>query len=145
MVTVVGFPLQICAKLPPEVENSNIWQHAVYAKDETLNSYAMQQDLLWRLLHHAFGNHFQMINVMFPLGAFSIHKCTSHVVSPTICHTRRLLLTYTEDVKTKPLCDRLADQLVGKAVESNMSAQTQVALLFVLRDKKKNKENQTKR
>lgn len=59
-------------------------------------------------------------------------------------HTRRLLLTYTEDVKTKPLCDRLADQLVGKAVESNMSAQTQVALLFVLRDKK-NKENKTKR
>lgn len=57
---------------------------------------------------------------------------------------RRLLLTYTEDVKTKPLCDRLADQLVGKAVKSNMSAQTQVALLFVLRDKKKQrKQNQT--
>lgn len=48
-------------------------------------------------------------------------------------------LTYTENVKTKSLCDRFTDQLVREAVESNMSAQTQVTLLFILRDTNKNK------
>lgn len=52
-------------------------------------------------------------------------------------------LTYTENVKTKSLCDRFTDQLVREAVESNMSAQTQVTLLFILRDTNKNKTNQT--
>lgn len=51
-------------------------------------------------------------------------------------------LTYTENVKTKSLCDRFTDQLVREAVESNMSAQTQVTLLFILRDTNKNKTNQ---
>lgn len=52
-------------------------------------------------------------------------------------------LTYTENVKTKSLCDRFTDQLVREAVESNMSAQTQVTLLFILRDTNKNKTNRT--
>lgn len=42
------------------------------------------------------------------------------------------LLTHTEDVETKPLRDRFADQLVREAVEPDMSAQVQVTLLFVL-------------
>lgn len=44
------------------------------------------------------------------------------------------VLTYAKDVKTKSLCDRFADQLMRKAVESNMAAQTQVTLLFILKD-----------
>lgn len=52
---------------------------------------------------------------------------------------RRSVLTYTEDVEAKSLCDRFTDQLVREAVKSNMSAQTEVTLLFVLRDANKNK------
>lgn len=50
-----------------------------------------------------------------------------------------LVLTYTENVKTKSLCDRFTDQLVREAVKSNMSAQTQVTLLSILTDT--NKQN----
>lgn len=50
-----------------------------------------------------------------------------------------VVLTYTENIKAKSLCDRFTDQLVREAVESNMSAQTQVTLPFILRDA--NKQN----
>lgn len=54
-----------------------------------------------------------------------------------------LTLTYAEDVKTKSLGDRFTDQLVGEAVESNMSTQRQATLLFILEDPKKTLEGQS--
>ena len=55
----------------------------------------------------------------------------------------RLVLTHTENVKTKSLCDRFTDELVREAVEPNMAAQTQVTLLFILKDTNKTKQNKT--
>lgn len=66
----------------------------------------------------------------------TVHYLTEYVTLHTYCC---LVLTYTENVKAKPLCDRFTDQLVREAVESNMAAQTQVPLLFVLTDR--NKQN----
>lgn len=42
-------------------------------------------------------------------------------------------LTYTQNVETKTLRDRFTDQLVRKAVKSNMATQAEVSLLFILR------------
>lgn len=44
------------------------------------------------------------------------------------------LLTYTQDVEAEALRDRLADQLVGEAVEAHMATKTQAAFLLVLKE-----------
>lgn len=63
-----------------------------------------------------------------------------HILSHTLHTCRRVVLTYTEDVKAKSLCDRFTDQLVRKAVKSNMAAQIKVTLLFILKDTNKQKK-----
>lgn len=54
-----------------------------------------------------------------------------------------LTLTYAEDVEAEPLGDRFTDQLVGEAVESDVSAQRQATLLFILEDPKKTSEGRS--
>ena len=53
-------------------------------------------------------------------------------------YKQRWVLTYTQNVETKTLCDRFTDQLVRKAVESNMAAQAEATLFFILSDTKQN-------
>lgn len=72
-------------------------------------------------------------NIKGRLQYFS-HTSTAHI---------RVVLTDAENVKTKSLCDRFTDQLVRKAVKSNMAPQMKAPLLFVLKDSKKTSREKT--
>lgn len=70
-------------------------------------------------------------------GEEELHRCDPIIQTPLKAPRSFLTLTYTEDVKTKSLGDRFTDQLIGEAVEPNMSTQRQATLLFILEDPKK--------